>query len=276
MKKNLESAMKSDIVKKLVNEKPVFNKEIEDTYVKRLEEGQLLIDSLIEQSNFALKLLKSELLHHQHTNDKHQVIAEYKRNEIIPFYQDKNDVISISTASILIQSLVQQHTNSSKNLQNLNNQEFDIINNLKGFKMEYQQLLDNLDDITNFKKDKSLQLSTQEHFQLSNDEKTLQLNNMVDSTDNDLQSLNNALKKVVFKYVSFDDTSLSVEEMKSRVTQLIELINKLIKNLITNKGFTPVEPNPVQQSLIRNLIMNDIILSNDSDEMLIQLRDYSR
>ncbi|CAH6722694.1 hypothetical protein CLIB1444_10S04258 [[Candida] jaroonii] len=268
--------MKSDIIKKLVNEKPVFNKEIEDTYIKRLEEGQLLIDSLIEQSSFALKLLKSELLHHQHTNDKQQVIAEYKRNEIIPFYQDKNDVISISTASILIQSLIQQHVNSSKNLQSLNNQEFDTINNLKGFKMEYQQLLDNLDEISQFKKDRSHEITHSNEFDLTNNEKIQQLNDLVDTTDNDLQSLNNALKKVVFKYVSFDDTSLSVEEIKSRVTQLIELINKLIKNLITNKGFTPIDPNPVQQSLIRNLIMNDIILSDLSDDMLIQLRDYSR
>lgn len=265
--------MKRKLLAQLVHNPPIFNKDIQDTYAKKLEEGQIRIDSLIGQADFAIKLLQQELGPVEQVTNINKVIANYKRTSIIPYYQDKNDVISISSASVVIQELVDQQLRANNIFENWNHQELEVINNLKLFKSEYEILTDNIDEIIQYKQSQITKVPTKYYSHQ-------QLDTKLEECSNVLNTLNKSLQRIVIKYISFDNPLLTLGELNDRIQIILDLINKLVKGLIINNDYLVLTPTPIELQVLNKMMMNEVVLIKDSpdnheNQLIVKLRDYS-
>lgn len=292
-------------VKQLVNDEGI-NTEVQETYNRRLKEGQVFINNLELQADEAIKQLETELnitdssetLTDRDNMDasdttsneiseeskKKEVIALYRTYEKVPFFSEKLDVILVATANTVLRQLVVDQAFGTEKLRQTGNQKNIDINNLQMMKLEYQQLSENVDQLLTNKKGqldsaKERYIQQKQRQRLPVDEISANLDELLRVSEKSVIKLNNALKSVLIKYLSFDSFDLDKAQLNNILNVLLKLFKTLMKNVTsgTNEYMT-LTLSPIEVSLVQNLAMNEIVLIklSQDNQFTIKLRDYSK
>lgn len=274
-----------DKVKQLVADQRVSG-EVQETYNKRLTEGQAFFNSLNEQTDKVLATLRAELEEETRGDNipelvlKRDVIAKYRVLEKIPFYSERLDVMPTATTNTVLRQLVNDHINATRQLKRYEDtvsQQADIV---LAMHSDYAYFNSSINDEAIEKKKQELkryqdQISSQ--LEVPVEDIDAALNKVVKSSDRTVTELNNFLKKVLIKYLSFDSFNLDKAELNSNLAVLMKLFKTLMNNLATGNEYMTLQLTAIEVSLVQNLAMNEIIMIKlaKNNEFQIRLRDYS-
>lgn len=248
-------------------------------YLEKLTHEIETTKAYIKQADKAIASLRTKESGDLELDRKKRIIAHYEAYTKLPFVSDKDEVIDVATASHLVQQRVDGHQQLIDHLQQTSI--IPLVERTEKDTSIFESILKDIIDSTTDTEAKLQSVENKVNEVTSQDynilEKSSQIVNEKRSEMEDMESLLlSHLKRTITKFFALQDWEGGAVLDPSTLRHALKQTLKTIIQLLTapKNQWVRIVPNQYSEQLLRELILNDLLLRDDQNQQFFQLRHF--
>lgn len=262
-----------------INTQTTINTSKDARYLEKLNREIEATKSFIKQADLAIESLRTKESSDPLLEKKKRIIAHYDAYSKLPFVSDKDEVIDVATSSYLVQQRVDNQKEIIEYIQ-LSSTKLQVErleNDTSIFKSVLSDIMESIS-----KTETRLHLLESKIDEVQSEDykildKSGEIVNEKYKEMEEMESLvSSHLKRSITKFFALqnweDETVLDQSTLRHALKHTLKTIIQLLT--APKNQWVRIVPNQYSEKLLRELILNDLLIRDDSNQEYFQLRHF--